>query len=454
MKLIFIKIVSMLCLVTMLLGICTINVFAAEVDLTELNNAIASAEALDETKYSLEDWEGILEAIETAKGYLSSDSQEDVDNAAEQLTNAVAAKTPLDFSDIVFFLAIANNLSEEEHSVETWDALMQACENAEEKLSSRDQSEIDEAAALLDEAIKALKAPDYTELNDVIDMAILLENEGYSIEAWAALTEAIQKANDTLTSRSQEEIDAARLDVLVAIEGLKAPDYSKVNETIAVAQALVETDYTVENWAVILEAIETTKNVFTSMSQLEIDAAAEALDAVVQTTQKLDRAALVALIGEASAKEEAAHTVESWAIFARSFASATAKLLSREQSDIDAALAELTGAMGVLALPDYSALEEALEKTKVIVEADYTKESWMMLVATVKSANAKLESRSQIEIDEAKAALDYAIENLMRVEEKQDNKVVSGGCSLSLTSSTAVLATVILFGLGFKKKEG
>ena len=453
MKLIFIKIVSMLCLVTMLLGVCAISVFAAEVDLAELNDAIANAEALDETKYSIEDWAEILEAVETAREYLASESQEDIDNAAEQLKAAVAAKTPLDFSSIVFLLVVVDNLAEEGCSVETWDALMQAYENAEAKLSSRDQSEIDEAAALLDEAIKALKEPDHTELNDVIDMASELENEGYSIEAWAALTEAIQKAKDTLTSRSQEEIDAASLEVLAAIEGLKAPDYAKLDQAISAAQALVETDYTVENWAVILEAIEITKIAFDSMSQLEIDAAAEALDAVVQTTQKLDRAALVALIGEASAKAEAAHTVESWAIFSRVFASANAKLLSREQSDIDAALTELAEAMGVLALPDYSALKGALDKAKALHEADYTKESWMMLVATVKSATEKLGSRSQIEIDEAKTELDYAVENLMRVEEKQEDNVVSSGCSLSLTSSTAIFATVILLGLGLKEKE-
>ena len=86
-----------------------------------------------------------------------------------------------------------------------------------------------------------------------------------------------------------------------AVEAKNNVDYSKLNEEIALAEILVEKDYTAESWAVLANALALAKNARSSNSQSVVDGAAAALEAARLALVKLDYSALIAALAEVDA---------------------------------------------------------------------------------------------------------------------------------------------------------
>lgn len=81
-----------------------------------------------------------------------------------------------------------------------------------------------------------------------------------------------------------------------AVEVKNNVDYSKLNEQIALAEVLVEKDYTADSWAVLEIALANAKSARSSNSQSVVDNAAEALEAARLALVKLDYSKLVAAL--------------------------------------------------------------------------------------------------------------------------------------------------------------
>ena len=423
------------------------------VDFSALEEAIAYAESLVNTDYSIDDWNDILAAVERAKETLTSLSQEEVDTSARELIEFVDSKPTLDFSAVNLALEKAYGLDEKEYTVETWAAFMQAFDNAKTKCSCQIQSEIDEATVILEEAINDLAAPDYAEFEKAVEEAKAVENVGYTTESWTAFIKVVDGFEKILSSRSQTEINSARTSIVNAMAALTLPNYEALKDAIKMADELLEGDYSEEDWANIVEEVDAAHISLESKTQAEIDMATAALNAVISSTPRIYRDELVAIIAEANLKIETDFTVETWGIFIKVLSNANAKFTSRVQSDIDEAVSELIQAMNALASPDYSALNQSLEDARSKIQDLYTEESWIILSSSVEAAKKMLNSRSQVEIDEAKITLDAAIADLKDKNIELDNIVVAGGCSAALSASTAVLVAVLTLGLGIKKKK-
>ena len=86
-----------------------------------------------------------------------------------------------------------------------------------------------------------------------------------------------------------------------AVEAKNNVDYSKLDEQIALAEVLVEKDYTAESWAVLATALANGKSARTSNSQSVVDIAADALEAARLALVKLDYSALIAALAEVDA---------------------------------------------------------------------------------------------------------------------------------------------------------
>ncbi len=134
----------------------------------------------------------------------------------------------VDTSALEEALAKAEELTEEDYTEETWKDLEDAKEDAEAILTdpTATQSEIDDAAAALEEAIANLEEyvepVDKSELEKAIEKAESKVKKDYTKKSWAAMEAALKIAEKVYADEdaTQEEVDAATDALLKAIKAL------------------------------------------------------------------------------------------------------------------------------------------------------------------------------------------------------------------------------------------
>lgn len=216
---------------------------AGEISTTELEAAIAKAEALKESDYTSDSWAAMQTELQEAKEELAAKhSQATVDEATSHLNAAiealVKAETPVEVNttELEKVIATAKDLKEADYTSETWNVFKGALELAESALENKESQEaVDSAAKELQSAIDGLKKADSetpaevntTELEKVIASAKALKEADYTSETWSALKTALETAESALEKKeSQEAVDNAAKDLQTAIDGLKKVDNS------------------------------------------------------------------------------------------------------------------------------------------------------------------------------------------------------------------------------------
>ena len=216
---------------------------AGEISTTELEAAIAKAEALKESDYTSDSWAAMQTELQEAKEELAAKhSQATVDEATSHLNAAiealVKAEAPVEVNttELEKVIATAKDLKEADYTSETWSALKTALETAESALEKKESQEaVDNATKDLQAAIDGLKKADSetpaevntTELEKVIASAKALKEADYTSETWSALKTALETAESALEKKeSQEAVDNAAKDLQTAIDGLKKVDNS------------------------------------------------------------------------------------------------------------------------------------------------------------------------------------------------------------------------------------
>ena len=145
-----------------------------EISTTELEAAIAKAEALNESDYTSESWASMQTELQEAKEELAAKhSQATVDEATSHLNAAiealVKAETPAEVNttELEKVIASAKALKEADYISETWSALKTALETAESALEKKESQEaVDNAAKDLQTAIDGLKKVDNSNKGD------------------------------------------------------------------------------------------------------------------------------------------------------------------------------------------------------------------------------------------------------------------------------------------------
>lgn len=141
--------------------------YTSNVDDSRLKQQIAIANGLNKAEYTLESWEAMEKALNTAAGAMGGKNQTKADNAAKELENAIAALVRVDYSKLETALAAAQQLMQSQPREDLWNQLVAAMEQAETLLASGDQAAIYAAAdeinaliAQLKEAIREQNKPD------------------------------------------------------------------------------------------------------------------------------------------------------------------------------------------------------------------------------------------------------------------------------------------------------
>ena len=132
---------------------------AVKVDTTALQAAIDEAKTLKEVDYTAESWAKFATALEAAEKALTSDSQDDVNNATTTLKEAQAnlqAQVKVDTATLQAAIDEAKTLKEADYTAESWAKFATALEAAEKATAATDQTTVDGALKNLTDAQKAL----------------------------------------------------------------------------------------------------------------------------------------------------------------------------------------------------------------------------------------------------------------------------------------------------------
>ena len=211
-------------------------------------------------------------------------------------------------------------------------------------------------------------------------------------------------------------------DVVITATAVDIPaDKTALNAAIAEAEALDEEAYTSGTWAALEEALEAAKAVAEdpAPTQSEVDEATENLkNAMDALLERGDKTALNELIAEADELAEEDYTTGTWATFADALENAktVAENADATQAEVDEAKAALAEAMeNLIARGDKSALNELIAEADELAEEDYTTGTWATFADALENAKTVAENAdaTQAEVDEAKAALAEAMENLI-----------------------------------------
>ena len=208
-----------------------------------------------------------------------------------------------------------------------------------------------------------------------------------------------------------------------------------LNSLIEQAQTKVEADYTPESWKAMQSALEAALIVKENpVSQEVVDEACKALEiglkglapAVVKTE-------LNTLVEKAKEFDQSKYTEESWSAFelALNAAISVSEDGNATQETVDAAYTNLKNAIAGLTVKapvtdevNKTELKNVIASTEKLKEADYTPESWKAFRLALDLANAVNVNAdaTQEEVDAAKAELEKAVQDLVKVSTGSEQK--------------------------------
>ncbi len=326
-----------------------------DTDKSELEKAIADAEALNEDEYTSATWAALEEVLEKAgEVYEDPDAlQPEVDDAVKAIRDAIAALVKrADKTALKEAIAKAEALNGSDYTSATWAAVKDDIDAVQE--------DADSAAEALTDAIAALvKRADKTALKEAIAKAEALNGSDYTSATWAAVKDALDRAkavNDDIDA-VQEDADSAAEALTDAIAALvKRGDSTKLSELISSAEALNKEDYTDETWNNLEKAVADAKAAAGNADSLqeEIDNAYDALMKAIEELQKnVNKDALEEEIAKSDDVGKVGYTDESWDVYTKALEAAKQTLADENatQEDVDKALETLKNA--------YDALEAA-----------------------------------------------------------------------------------------------
>ncbi len=113
----------------------------------------------------------------------------------------------LNFDELDKQISIAGGLKAKDYATKGWSQMQTALQNARRMKNSKLQPEIDAAASELKNAIAALSKMDYKKLSDAINAINAYIDSNKFLELWEDSQDLLKDANDALTSRDQQLVD-------------------------------------------------------------------------------------------------------------------------------------------------------------------------------------------------------------------------------------------------------
>ena len=401
------------------------------VDKSQLETLIKEAEGKTETDYTAKSWAKLVTALEAAKSEFRNENatQESVNNAYDNLKTAIDGLTAkADKTQLKALIDEANGKNKAEYTSVSWKALEAALKNAQSVYDTEDatQKSVQDAYNSLKAAVDGLTAKaDKTQLKSLIDEANGKNKTEYTSASWKVLEAALKNAQSVYDTENatQKSVQDACDSLRTAIDGLKVKvDKSELQALITKAKDKKEADYTADSWKVFADALANAEGELKSDKSTPetVKAAQDTLSEAIKglaPKKQVDKSELQKLIAEATGKEEAGYTPESWAAFTTALGTANEVNGNKDatQEVVDQACESLRTAMtGLTAKADKTQLQALINEAGNKNKDEYTEESWKAFEAVLNDAKdvSANENVSQDAVDKACESLSKAIEEL------------------------------------------
>lgn len=131
---------------------------------------------------------------------------------------------------------------------------------------------------------------DYSELNKWIKEKQGLDSSKYTNDTWSVVEEAYGKALNLRNSKKQDAVDAGAKALKEAIEGLKEMDYTLLEEAIAAAKKLGDSEELGSLWMKLADALKDGVGLLTSNDQQAVNDGAALINSIIsQLNEELEK---------------------------------------------------------------------------------------------------------------------------------------------------------------------
>lgn len=131
---------------------------------------------------------------------------------------------------------------------------------------------------------------DYSELNKWIKEKQGLDSSKYTKDTWDVVEDAYNKALNLRNSKKQDAVDAGAKALKEAIEGLKEMDYTLLEEAIAAAKKLGDSEELGNLWMKLADALKDGVGLLTSNDQQAVNDGAALINSIIsQLNEELEK---------------------------------------------------------------------------------------------------------------------------------------------------------------------
>ena len=249
-----------------------------------VNEATARANALNKGDYS--DFSAVENAINSVVYDKTYKEQTTVNAYADAIENAINSLTlrSADYTEVNAAISRANE--PDKNLYKDFTAVENAINAVDRTKNFKEQSEVDDMARAINDAIAALeyKDADYTETDKAIAKANALNPDDYKdFSAVEAAVNAVVRGKN-ITEQAEVDLMAENINNAVAALEYKDADYAETDKAIAKANALNPDDY--KDFSAVEAAVNAVVRGKNITEQAEVDLMAENINNAVAALEK------------------------------------------------------------------------------------------------------------------------------------------------------------------------
>ena len=395
--------------------------FNGPADYSSVDAAIAKANALNKDEYK--DFSAVETAINSVVRGKSLAEQAEVDAMTKAIEDAITALQykDADYTKVDAAIAKANALKKDDYKDFT--AVEAAVNAVVRDKNITEQSEVDEMAKAIEDAIAALqyKDADYTKVDAAIAKANALNKDNYKdFSGVEAAVNAVVRGKN-ITEQSEVDKMANAIEDAIAALQYKDADYTKVDAAIAKAKALNKDNF--KDFSAVEAAVNAVVRGKNITEQSEVDKMAKAIEDAIAALQykDADYTKVDAAIAKANALKK-----DDYKDFSGVEAAVKAVVRGKnitEQSEVDKMAKTIEDAIAALKYKDadYTKVDAAIAKANALKKDDYKDFSGVETAVNAVVRNKNITEQSEVDkmakaIEDAIAALQYKDADYTKVD--------------------------------------
>ena len=395
--------------------------FNGPADYSSVDAAIAKANALNKDEYK--DFSAVETAINSVVRGKSLAEQAEVDAMTKAIEDAITALQykDADYTKVDAAIAKANALKKDDYKDFT--AVEAAVNAVVRDKNITEQSEVDEMAKAIEDAIAALqyKDADYTKVDAAIAKANALNKDNYKdFSGVEAAVNAVVRGKN-ITEQSEVDKMANAIEDAIAALQYKDADYTKVDAAIAKAKALNKDNF--KDFSAVEAAVNAVVRGKNITEQSEVDKMAKAIEDAIAALQykDADYTKVDAAIAKANALKK-----DDYKDFSGVETAVNAVVRNKnitEQSEVDKMAKAIEDAIAALKYKDadYTKVDAAIAKANALKKDDYKDFSGVDTAVKAVIRGKNITEQSEVDkmaktIEDAIAALKYKDADYTKVD--------------------------------------